>query len=175
MEYKFCPQCGGKLARRYIAQEHHDRLICTECDYIFYLNPKPTAAVVIQQDNKILFVKRKYEPQKGAWSLPAGFVEYDESVHQAGVREVREETNLTIKIKRLLDVHSSFENPDKHVLVVGFEGELIDGELKAGDDAEDVRFFDIDNLPENIAWHCHLHFVNKVIRKKDSSPHHTSK
>ncbi|MBD3343302.1 MAG: NUDIX domain-containing protein, partial [Candidatus Lokiarchaeota archaeon] len=93
--------------------------------------------------------------------------EYDETVHQAGVREVKEETNLDIRISRLLGVHSSFESPDKHILVIGFEGELLNGELKAGDDAEEVRFFDIDKLPENIAWHCHVHFVRKAIEKAE--------
>lgn len=110
---------------------------------------KPGIAVdgVIIRDESILLIKRKNQPFKGMWALPGGFVEYGETVEEAILREVKEETGMDAKIKRLLGVYSRPDrDPRGHVISIVF---LLDaeGKLIAGDDAGDARFFRIDNLP----------------------------
>jgi len=110
---------------------------------------KPGIAVdgVIIRDKSILLIKRKNQPFKGMWALPGGFVEYGETVEEAILREVKEETGMDAKIRRLLGVYSRPDrDPRGHVISIVF---LLDaeGKLIAGDDAGDVRFFRIDNLP----------------------------
>lgn len=110
---------------------------------------KPSIAVdgILIKNNKILLIKRKNEPFKGKWALPGGFVEYGERVEEAVLREFEEEVGIKAKIKRLLGVYSDpNRDPRGHVISVVF---LLEGEgiPKAGDDAKDAKFFDLDDLP----------------------------
>lgn len=110
---------------------------------------KPSIAVdgILIKNNKILLIKRKNEPFKGKWALPGGFVEYGERVEEAVLREFEEEVGIKAKIKRLLGVYSDpNRDPRGHVISIVFllEGE---GSPRAGDDAKDAKFFDLDDLP----------------------------
>ena len=111
---------------------------------------KPGVAVdgVLIKNKKILLIKRGNEPFKNKWALPGGFVEYGERVEEAIVREFKEETGINVRIKKLFGV---FSDPDRdprgHVISIVFLLES-DDEPRAGDDAIDARFFDLDNLPE---------------------------
>ena len=110
---------------------------------------KPSIAVdgVWIKNGKILLIKRKNEPFKGKWALPGGFVEYGERVEDAVLREFQEEVGIKAKIKKLLGVYSDPKrDPRGHVISVVFLLEA-EGEPKAGDDAEDAKFFSLDNLP----------------------------
>lgn len=110
---------------------------------------KPSIAVdgILIKNNKILLIKRKNEPFKGKWALPGGFVEYGERVEEAVLREFEEEVGIKAKIKRLLGVYSDpNRDPRGHVISIVF---LLEGEgiPRAGDDAKDAKFFDLDDLP----------------------------
>lgn len=126
------------------------------------MNPIPAVAVIIMQDNQILLVKRKFEPQKGDWCLPAGFVEFNETTEQAAIRETKEETNLDVSLKQLFSVQAGFDDPGMHVILVVYEAEITNGKIKAGDDAVDVTFFTLDKLPENIAFSAHREVIGKL-------------
>ncbi|MBC7128495.1 MAG: NUDIX hydrolase [Thermoplasmatales archaeon] len=111
---------------------------------------KPSLAVdgVLIKNRKVLLVKRKNEPFKEKWALPGGFVEYGERVEEAIIRELKEETGMNVRIKKLFGVYSDPDrDPRGHVISIVFLVESED-EPKAGDDAVDARFFDLDNLPE---------------------------
>lgn len=166
MEYKYCPRCGGTLKNRIIPDEDRPRLICQDCSFIFYINPTPAVAVILfNTSNEILLVKRKLEPKRGEWSLPSGFMEYNETVRDAAVREVKEETNLDIRLNGLHSVHSAFDDPEKHILLVIYFGEISGGQLKPGDDAEMAEFFPLHALPERIAFSCHLRILKQLAEK----------
>jgi len=111
---------------------------------------KPGVAVdgVLIKNKKILLIKRGNEPFKNKWALPGGFVEYGERVEEAIVREFKEETGINVRIKKFFGV---FSDPDRdprgHVISIVFLLES-DDEPRAGDDAIDAKFFDLDNLPE---------------------------
>jgi NADH pyrophosphatase NudC (nudix superfamily) len=102
--YRYCPRCSAELICKKV--DHHTRKVCPVCNFVIYRNPAPASSVIITQDDKILLVKRKYNPFKGDWSLPAGFIEYDESPEQCAIRETKEETNLDVKLNKLFDVYS---------------------------------------------------------------------
>lgn len=110
---------------------------------------KPSIAVdgILIKNNKILLIKRKNEPFKDKWALPGGFVEYGEKVEDAVLREFEEEVGIKAKIKELLGVYSDpNRDPRGHVISIVFilEGE---GLPKAGDDAKEAKFFDLNALP----------------------------
>ena len=92
----YCFQCGTQLELR--IRDNREREICPACDWVYYAQLKVGAAVLIEQDGKLLLLKRNHEPWKGTWMVPAGYVEADEDPKDAAVREVLEETGLEVEI-----------------------------------------------------------------------------
>ena len=129
---------GGKL-----------RAACPDCSFVHFRNPGVGAAVVVfDDDGRILMVKRAPgATRSGFWSVPAGFVDYGEDVREAAQRELFEETGLHADIGEVLHVASNFHDPAKLTVGIWFAGMVTGGELQAGDDAEQVGFFPLDDLP----------------------------
>lgn len=128
-----------------------------------YKLPRLTSDGVVIKDKKILLIKRKNNPYKDKWALPGGFVEYGEKVEESVVREVLEETGLKTKITNLVGVYSDpNRDPRGHTVTVVYLLELLEGSLKGGDDANDAKFFDINDLPELSFDHDVI--INDVIR-----------
>jgi 8-oxo-dGTP diphosphatase len=157
--FRYCPRCrvelkptlaGGRL-----------RPTCPACGFVQYLNPAPGAGVILWRDGKVCLVQRKFAPKEGQWTLPTGFMEWDEDSETTAIRETREETGLDIELRGLFAVHTGILPPDTPVLVVFYDAEEIGGELLAGDDAAAVGFFALDDLPGPIAFAAH----RKVLRK----------
>jgi ADP-ribose pyrophosphatase YjhB (NUDIX family) len=142
----FCATCGAALELREV--EGRTRDVCSACGQIFYVNPLPTAgAIVCNAAREVLLVKRAKEPFKGMWCLPIGFAEVGETITQAALRELREEAGLEGRVRRLVDA-ASHDNPlYGDLLIVTFEVEHTGGVATAGDDAEEVRWFPVNNLP----------------------------
>jgi 8-oxo-dGTP diphosphatase len=112
------------------------------------VTPKLTVDALIILSGKIVLVKRKKPPYKGDYALPGGFVEIGETTEEAVMREVLEETGLSIKIVKLLGVYSDpSRDPRGHTVSVCY---LATGEgmPMADSDAEDVGLFDHNDLPE---------------------------
>lgn len=161
MNYKFCPVCAHPLKEKKI--DGRIRKVCEKCGFIHYKNPAPAAGVILEKDGKILLVKRKYKPKAGLWSLPAGFVEYDESPDAAAVRETFEETGIKVSIVKLFEVFGACDLPDNHVVVVLYIAEMTGGKLRPGDDAEAAEFFPLQGLPADMAFSSHKKALQKYI------------
>src|SRR3990167_5169640 len=100
-----CLRCGNKLEKKSSRESS-----CPKCGYAHYVNPYPTTSVIIENENgEIMLVKRKYNPKKGYWDLPGGFVDLNESGEECSRREIIEE--LGIKLKKLIYLGSY---PDKY-------------------------------------------------------------
>ncbi len=151
--YAFCPWCGKKLVEKDV--DHRTRKICEACGFVHYRNPVPAAGVIHVENGRVLLVKRKFEPREGMWTLPAGFMEADEDAWSCAVRETKEETNLDVEIIRLFEVYSAFDDPRTAVVLILYLVRRTGGELECGDDAVDARYFDLDDLPEAIAFRAH--------------------
>jgi len=159
---KFCPQCGAPTVLRAI--DGHERAVCERCGHIAYRNPAPAAGVILIESGEILMVRRKFEPRAGLWTLPAGFVEYDEHVEACAVREAEEETGLRVELTRLFGVYMAMDDPRVQVVLMLYLAHCTGGELSAGDDASEARFFPIDALPDGIAFHAHRQALADVRR-----------
>lgn len=125
------------------------RRVCPECDFIYFTDPKVGVGVLIVKEGKILLVRRTMMPERGKWSIPAGFLDRGEDPQEVAVRETFEETNLRVAIEDLLDVY--FNPPGGQggaSVFILYEGRLLGGELQAGDDADAAGFFALDQLPE---------------------------
>lgn len=157
--YRFCPLCGHTL--QLCQKDGKTRPVCQQCGFVHYLNPAPAVGVILEQKSGILLVQRKYEPKAGQWSLPAGFVEYDESPIDTAIREVKEETGLDITVTSLLEVYGACDDPRTHVLLVVYIGNIIGGKLTPGDDAMKAEFFPLEDLPKNMAFSSHRAALQK--------------
>jgi len=155
----FCPYCGEKVIEKSFGGRNHR--YCQKCDRIHYENPLPaTAALVLNHRNQLLLVKRLIEPAKGKWCLPGGFIEIDETIEEAVLRELKEETGIIGEIEGLVDFFSQMSQHYRAILIFGYKVKILGGELKAGDDAEDAGFFGLDALPP-IAFLSHQRLIEK--------------
>lgn len=143
--FKFCPLCGGALAPRLLKANEPERLVCTACGFIFYLDPKLAVLALVPYRGGLVLVRRGIEPGYGLWVVPGGFVDLGERVEEAVVRETQEETGLTVRVERLLNVHSYRHS---RTVVVSYVTAYVSGELTRGDEEMEVRVF----RPEEIPW-----------------------
>ena len=105
---------------------------------------------LVIKENKILLIKRGREPFKGAYAIPGGFVDWDETAKEAVVREIKEETNLDVSVKEFLGYYDSLKRDEKrHTVSLVFICEIKTGSenARAGDDAIEFEWFSLDNLP----------------------------
>ena len=100
--------------------------------------------VVAQRRGRLLLVQRDNEPHVGEWSFPAGFVETDETLEDAAVREAKEETGLHVAIGRLLGAYSS---AGERVVFIAYAARVTGGRIRVGAECRDVRFFSPNALP----------------------------
>jgi mutator protein MutT len=131
--------------------------------------PRVGVGAVIWRGREVLLVRRKKEPRQGEWSLPGGAQEEGETVMEALLREVREETGLTIAVLGLVDVvDAMFRDPtgamSHHFTLIDFSARLIAGEAKAGDDAAELRWVSLEDLPRYRLWSETSRIIDKSAR-----------
>ncbi len=150
--FRFCPYCATALEVSHA--EEVPRMACPKGHFVHYRNPVPAAGVIITKANRILLVRRRFEPKAGLWSLPAGFLEYGESPERCAVRELAEETGLSGEIQGLHGVYAAGDDPRTKVVLIIYLARITGGDLQPGDDADRVDYFPMDDLPE-LAWSSH--------------------
>jgi 8-oxo-dGTP diphosphatase len=122
-----------------------------------YPYPRPAVTVdclVFRRNNnrrQILLIQRKNEPYKGRWALPGGFIEMDETLLEAAVRELREETGLNVPVLEQFRTFDAIDRDPRHrtisTVFIGSVGNE-SGSLKASSDASRAKWHSIDNLPD---------------------------
>jgi 8-oxo-dGTP diphosphatase len=120
---------------------------------------------VILKEGAVLLVKRKNEPYRGTWTFPAGYQEVDETPGEAAVREAREETGIEVEVTRLLDVLYTRDDPRKPGNLAVFLCRARRGRLRAGDDAEEVRFFPLSAIPREIGFRNNRLVLARILRE----------
>ena len=139
-EARFCPRCGRP------AEVHFpQRIVCRACGYQLYFNPKPVAAAIpFDADGNLILLRRGFDPGKGRWTFPGGFIDLGESVEAAARREAHEELRIALELGPLVGVYSRAE--DRIVMIV-FRATAI-GVPETTDEAVEVRAF----APGEIPW-----------------------
>ncbi|MEJ2748833.1 MAG: NUDIX domain-containing protein [Anaerolineae bacterium] len=147
-DFVYCPRCATPLVTRPVIDKL--RRTCPQCGYIYFTDPKVGVGVfVVDDDGKVLLVRRRMNPEKGKWSIPAGFLDRGEDPQETAVREALEETNLVVEIESLIDVYYNAvsSGPGASIFIL-YQARLVGGQLRAGDDADAAAFFGLDELPE---------------------------
>ena len=136
-----------------------------------YKSPSVTTDIFIYDDDlNFILIKRKNEPYKNYWALPGGFVEYGESVENAAIREAKEETNIDVKLDKLVNVYSKPDrDPRGHTITIAYTAKGDLKEMKADSDAEDIAIFSKEKLEKyNIAFD-HTKIINDCLNKINSN------
>ena len=121
-------------------------------------SPLVGVGAVIVQNHSVLLIRRGQPPLLGEWSLPGGVLECGETLREAVVREAREETGLVVETDEMLGVYERLIRGDEgrvryHYVLIDFLCRPVGGDLNAGSDAADVRWFTRDELPAlNLAF-----------------------
>jgi 8-oxo-dGTP diphosphatase len=155
MGFRHCPRCASRLIEAKL--DGRMRLACSSssCDFVYYHNPIPAAGAVIVENDRILLVRRAHPPRIGDWTIPAGFMEWDEHPTQTAIREVKEETGLDIELTGLFEVYSGRDDWRNNAVLILYLARRTGGELAPGDDASEAVFFPFDATPGNIAFRSH--------------------
>lgn len=122
-----------------------ERLVCDECGYIQYDNPKIVVGVVAARAGRILLCRRAIEPRSGYWTIPAGYLELNETSEQGALREAREEACAELRLDGLLAVYNI---PRISQVQLIYRAELLSTEVAAGEESAEVGLF----APANIPW-----------------------
>ncbi|MBW2023426.1 MAG: NUDIX hydrolase [Deltaproteobacteria bacterium] len=143
-EFRFCPVCGGRLATRQLKENEPQRLVCNDCEFVFYQDPKVVACAIVEMDWGVVLVRRSIEPQKGKWVMPGGYVDRGEQVPAAAVRETMEECGLSVSLTKLLGVYSY---PGKIQVVIVYLARPVGGKLFSGEETSEAKVFATDQIP----------------------------
>jgi ADP-ribose pyrophosphatase YjhB (NUDIX family) len=143
---KFCSRCGGPLRFGQVDGEDRERLACEKCGFIAYVNPRLVVSTIpVTDDGRIVLLRRGIEPGKGWWAQPGGFLEVDETVTEAAVRETFEETGLIVRPGEIIGLYTRLEAA---VVVIAFEASVVSGEFRTNPEALEIEAF----APEAIPW-----------------------
>jgi ADP-ribose pyrophosphatase YjhB (NUDIX family) len=145
----YCPECGAAVETR--ALEGRDRAFCPDCREFVFQNPVPIGAAVVLAGSEVLLVERGIPPDCGKWTVPAGFLEVDESASEGAARELEEETGLAVDPDDLELARTGFhvEDPAEGSLLsvcFGVEREHTRGTVRPGSEPTDARFWDPETL-----------------------------
>ncbi len=120
------------------------RQVCNHCGFVAYQNPKIVVGSVVRHDGKILLCRRAIEPRKGFWTIPAGYLELNETPEQGALREAREEACAQLELKGLLAVYSV---PRLSQVQLIYRATLIDGAFAPGEESLETELFHPNEIP----------------------------
>lgn len=139
--FSFCPHCSAGLIE--FTSDDVTRRKCPQCGWIQYRNPTVGVAVVLIERRQLLIGDRR----DGGWCIPCGHVEWDETIEEAAVREMAEETGLTVRLEEIVAVKSNFHDRELQTVGIWFRGRRESGTLRPGGDLVDLAFAEFENLP----------------------------
>lgn len=142
----FCSQCGSPVELRIPDGDTLPRFICTTCYTVHYQNPKIIVGCIPEWNDQILLCRRAIEPKIGLWTIPAGFMENQETLAEAAIRETNEEANANVEISSLYAVYSLPHISQVYIL---FRAKLIDINFFPGIESLETKLFNVNEIPWN--------------------------
>lgn len=145
MIYRYCPVCAGTLEPRVLKAGEPERLVCTKCGYVVYLDPKVAVGTIIgADDGRIVLVRRAIEPGLGLWVFPGGYVDRGETPQAAAIREAREECGLDIRLDALVNVYAY---AGRTPIIIVYAATVTGGALCVDDECLEARLFAEEEIP----------------------------
>jgi ADP-ribose pyrophosphatase YjhB (NUDIX family) len=124
--------------------DNRQRFVCTACGEIHYQNPKMVTGCIPEWEDKVLLCRRAIKPRYGRWTLPAGFMENEETVQEGAARETLEEANARVRVEQL---YTTFNLPHISQVYLLFRAPLTDPGFSAGAESLEVALFREDEIP----------------------------
>ncbi|MDB5399926.1 MAG: hydrolase [Rhodopila sp.] len=150
--------------------DNRERLVCTDCGYVAYENPKIVVGSVVVAGGRVLMCRRAIEPRKGFWTLPAGYMELGETLEEGAAREALEEAEAVIAIEGILGVFSIARIGQVQVIFRARFRDPGPPVFGAGPESLDVRLFNPDEIPwDDIAFPS-VHWALDAWRKAGVGP-----
>lgn len=147
---KFCSNCAHPVEFRIPPGDSLPRHVCPACGTIHYQNPKLVVGALAEWEGRILLCRRAIEPRHGMWTLPAGFMENDESTAEAAARETREEACARIEVG---EMYTLIDVPHISQVHIVYRARLLDLDFRPGEESLEVALFDETSIPwEQIAF-----------------------
>ena len=141
---RYCMHCGQRLTSAIPEGDTKRRMVCLDCGFVHYLNPRPVAGTIPVREGKVLLGRRDIEPRRGFWVFPGGYMDVGESAEQAAIRETLEEVQLEVTGLELIGV---FTRVEPGVVVIVYEAVAV-GEPAVGHETSEIGWF----APHEIPW-----------------------
>jgi ADP-ribose pyrophosphatase YjhB (NUDIX family) len=141
---KFCANCGAQVVQRVPPGDNLPRWVCEHCGEIHYQNPKLVVGTLPEHGGKLLLCRRAIEPRYGYWTLPAGFMENDETAAQAALRETLEEAGASVELG---EPFSLISVPRVNQVHLFYRARLRSLEFKPGEETLEVALVEEAAIP----------------------------
>jgi len=146
-DIKYCPRCGEKFELMELIVPNKKYLVCNNCKFIYYLDPKLVViSLIVNEKNEVLLLKRNERPSKGLWGFPGGYVERGDNLYRAIKSEIVEETGLDAEIEGIIATHT-LDNDE--TIQITFKAVSVNGIPKVNEESIDARFFSKEEIPWN--------------------------
>ncbi|MBL8660731.1 MAG: NUDIX hydrolase [Rhodospirillales bacterium] len=141
---------AGPIVEAIPQGDNRTRLVCPDCGYIEYTNPKIVVGAVCTWKGRILLCKRGIAPALGRWTIPAGYMEVGESSAEGAAREVWEEAEARVTVESLIGI---YEIPQISQINVIYRAPMLGPECAAGEESQAVALFSWSDIPwEELAF-----------------------
>ena len=140
----FCSRCSAQTNLIVPPNDNRLRQVCSQCGEIHYENPKLVVGTVAFYNEKILLCRRAIEPRRGKWTLPAGFMELNETTQEGALRETLEEAGATVRPLKLMAVYDVVTANQVHLFYLA---EMISENLDPGEESLDAQLFREEDIP----------------------------
>lgn len=153
---QFCTQCGSKVSYQVPEHDTLPRAVCQTCHHIEYENPNIITGTLPVLGDEILLCKRAIEPRNGLWTLPSGFMEFNETVEGGALRESLEEAGITPRITQL---YCMYNLPHIGQVYLLYLASLSSRDVDPGYETTEARFFKLDDIPWSELAFSSVHFA----------------
>jgi ADP-ribose pyrophosphatase YjhB (NUDIX family) len=150
--------------------DNRERMVCADCGYVAYDNPKVVVGSVVVADGRVLMCRRAIEPRKGFWTLPAGYMELGETLEEGAAREAQEEAEAAITIEGILGVFSIARIGQVQVIFRAHFSDAGPPVFGAGPESLEVRLFDPEEIPWDEIAFPSVHWALNAWRQTGTGP-----
>ena len=159
------PEFTDRFTREIPEGDNRVRMVCRDCGFIHYENPRIVVAAVATFDDRILLCRRAIPPRRGHWTVPGGFMENNETTTEAAIRETLEETGASVVIRDLLGVYSLPHIGQVHLV---YRARMESAHVEAGPECFEARLFGVDEIPwDDLAFPTNTWALRHHIEARD--------